>query len=95
MYDPRLPGRCAGMFLGIMNHVFPEGDHLQSVFEVYEKKCKLRIRESQGRSRAQELAGCRTPEALAEASQVSRTRSSTTAPLKLRRGELRLSTSTK
>ena len=83
-----------------MNHIFFEGDQLQNVFEVYEKKCRQntpgrrRIRESHGRSRAQELAGCQAPEALAEASQVLITRSSTNASRKLQRGELRLWTST-
>ena len=31
--DPRLPRRCAGMFLEIMSHVFLEGEQLQSAFE--------------------------------------------------------------
>ena len=29
------------MLLDIMSHVFPEGDQLQSAFEVFEKKCGL------------------------------------------------------
>ena len=40
-FDPRLPGRCAGVSLDIMNYLFPEGDRLQSAFEVFKKKCRL------------------------------------------------------
>ena len=32
---------CAGTLLDIMNHVFLEGDQLQSAFEVFQKKCTL------------------------------------------------------
>ena len=39
---PRVPGRCSGMLLDIMSHVFPEGgEHQQSALEVFEKKCRL------------------------------------------------------
>ena len=37
-YDPRSPGRCAGMLFDIMRHVFFEGEQLQSAFKVYERK---------------------------------------------------------
>ena len=66
-YDPRLPGRCAGMLL----------DPLRVNSCKVPLKCPRRSagcterrgnREFQGRSRAQELPGCRAPEALAEAS---------------------------
>ena len=60
-YDPRLSGRCAGMLLAIKSHVLPEGEQLRRAM-----KC-MGIRESQGRSLAQELTDSRAREALAEA----------------------------
>ena len=39
--DLRLLGQCAGILLDIMNHVFLEGDPLQSAFEVFEKMCRM------------------------------------------------------
>ena len=60
------PGRRAGMFFDIMNHVLPEGDQLQSAFGEFEKKCRLYKALSDEdasenlkvAARAQRLAGC-------------------------------------
>ena len=41
MYDHRLPGRCAGVLLDIVNYVFPESNSWEVHFEVFEKTCWL------------------------------------------------------
>ena len=66
-YNTRMILDCpddTGMLSDIMSHVFPEGEQLQKVLEVFEKKCRLYRAHSdeevsenfQGRSRARELA---------------------------------------